>query len=198
MVVPTQMNPTASLKRACRHHLPTAKLLKCLLPMATMLLLSYYLPSSLCATVTLQENEFQMTHVMATYNGWVPDDPLTCPSGANHAWMYFQSYPCILLSILVTGQLVSKIVSAAYGSDSPPCQMVEVSAVLQNQCLGLETCAPNFYLGLGGRDPCSGVAKWMDAVWQCSQVSRLSRAYATRNGWVPDEPLTCPSGVSQC
>ena len=49
----------------------------------SLTLLLPYLPTSLCDTVMLQDNEFQMTHVYATRNGWVPDEPLSCPSGAN-------------------------------------------------------------------------------------------------------------------
>ena len=174
---------TKSRTRTCRHgSLPSADYyllhLSCFLLPVTFLLVSL-LPTSLCA-VTLQENEFQMSHVYATRNGWVPDEPLTCPSGANWGCSRLHAHPvspyasCMYdecqphITFIIAGHTISEIISAAYGSDQySNCRMVEVSAVLESQCLGLETCLPDFSVGLG-YDPCGDSYKWIDAIWNCS------------------------------
>ena len=74
-----------------------------------------------------------------------------------------------------TGTVISTINSGAFGNYGKcPQTMAEASNILRDQCLGLDSCTPNFQAL--GSDPCPYQLKWMDAAWECAAPQAGGRA----------------------
>ena len=70
----------------------------------SLTLLLSCLPISLCAEIQMAQDdglEMIMNHALATHNGWVPDSPLTCPSGANCIYVSDKFHAHIMHSALI-------------------------------------------------------------------------------------------------